>query len=97
MAPNFTEDEVDDLLYYARTGDKEDFDTLAEQLCGREKIGALELLQAARDEHSGNGVLHMAAANGHESMYSGNHLSIPFPRGKQEEYSGPMGLALQTY
>lgn len=66
MAPAFTEDEIDDLLYFARTGDKEEFDTLSKELCRREKIGVVELLEVAKDEDSGNGILHMAAANGHQ-------------------------------
>ncbi len=68
MAPKIAEDEIDDLLYFARTGDKEEFDTLKDELCKREKVSVLELLQTARDEHSGNGILHMAAANGHHGM-----------------------------
>jgi hypothetical protein len=68
MAPKFSEDEIDDLLYFARTGDREEFDNLSTELCRRESITVVELLQAARDEGSGNGVLHMAAANGHHGM-----------------------------
>ena len=67
MAPTLSEDEIDDLLYFARTGDKEEFDALKNELFKREHIGITELLEATKDEHSGNGVLHMAAANGHES------------------------------
>lgn len=65
MAPKLTEDEIDDLLYYARTGDKEEFDILTNELCKRGNVSMVELVRAARDEQSGNGVLHMAAANGH--------------------------------
>lgn len=65
MAPNLTEDEVDDLLYFARTGETDEFHALSKELCKRENITPLELLGSAKDEHSGNGVLHMAAANGH--------------------------------
>jgi len=66
MPTNLSEDEIDDLLYFARTGDKEEFNTANEELCKRENITLVELLEAARDEQSGNGVLHMAAANGFE-------------------------------
>ena len=69
MAPAFSEDEIDDLLYFARTGDKEEFDTLRQELCQREKVGVVEFLEGVRDEESGNGVLHMAAANGHEGTH----------------------------
>jgi len=68
MTPQFSEEEIGDLLYFARTGDKEEFGTLKLQLCEREKVTVAELLQATRDEYSGNGVLHMAAANGHHGM-----------------------------
>jgi hypothetical protein len=68
MAPRLSEDEIDDLLYLARTGDLEEFNTLSDELCKRESVTVVELLQAARDEGSGNGVLHMAAANGHHGM-----------------------------
>lgn len=65
MAPKLTEDEIDDLLYFARTGESSDFDTLVQELCSRENCGLIELLEVAKDEYSGNGALHMAAANGH--------------------------------
>lgn len=76
MAPNFTEDEIDDLLYFARTGDAEEFETAKNELCKRENVSVVELIQAAKDEHSGNGVLHMAAANGHHGI---SPLSSPLP------------------
>ena len=70
MAPKLEEDEIDDLLYLARTGEREEFEVLKNELCTREKVTEVELLEAARDEESGNGVLHMAAANGHSGMTS---------------------------
>lgn len=65
MAPAFSEDEIDDLLYFARTGESDDWATLRDELCKRENVDFSELVKTAKDEHSGNGVLHMAAANGH--------------------------------
>lgn len=65
MAPNFSEEEIDDLIYFARVGEKDEFETLREELCKREGCSATELLESARDNESGNGVLHMSAANGH--------------------------------
>ncbi|RKF54765.1 Ankyrin repeat-containing protein YAR1 [Erysiphe neolycopersici] len=62
---SLSEEEIDDLLYFARIGDYDEFESLREELCGREKIQSIELLQAVKDENSGNEVLHMAAANGH--------------------------------
>lgn len=79
MPTNVSEDEIDDLLYFARTGDTEEFNSLKEELCKREKITVVELLETARDEHSGNGVLHMAAANGFEGMRClQSILTVPF-------------------
>ena len=69
MAPNLSEDEIDDLLYFARTGDKEEFNSLKEELCKREKVTVTDLLAIAKDDQSGNGVLHMAAANGYDGMF----------------------------
>lgn len=69
MAPALAEDEIDDLLYFARTGDAPAFDALRAELCAREKVDVVALVQTARDAESGNGVLHMAAANGHHGKY----------------------------
>lgn len=73
MPMTLSEDEIDDLLYFARTGDAEEFHKLKEELFARQSLkeeGPLAgLLMAARDEQSGNGVLHMAAANGYEGQY----------------------------
>lgn len=69
MAPTLSEDEIDDLLYFARVGEKGEFDALKEELCKREKVDVVELVRSARDSESGNGILHMAAANGHHSEW----------------------------
>jgi len=70
MAPKPTEEEIDDLLYFARTGDKAEFNELKDELCQRDNLSEVELLEVARDQESGNGVLHMAAANGHSGILS---------------------------
>lgn len=69
MAPKFSEDEIDDLVYFARIGDKDELEILREELCKREGCSTMELLESSRDIESGNGVLHMAAANGHHGYY----------------------------
>ena len=66
MVPSLSEDEIDDLLYLARTGDNVEFNSLNEELCKRENASVQELLAVAKDDQSGNGVLHMAAANGYD-------------------------------
>jgi hypothetical protein len=68
MPPQLSEDEIDDLLYYARTGDLQEFTALSDELCKREYTTLTELLLATKDAHSGNGPMHMAAANGHTGM-----------------------------
>ncbi|KAF4611355.1 hypothetical protein G7Y89_g15659 [Cudoniella acicularis] len=82
MSPNLSEDEIDDLLYFARVGDVQEFNSLTQELCKRKGIAILGLLQAARDEQSGNGVLHMAAANGHAGLLRDlcKALSNPSPQ-----------------
>ncbi|KAH8592809.1 ankyrin repeat-containing domain protein [Bisporella sp. PMI_857] len=63
-----SEDEIDDLLYFARVGDLEEFNAVKDAVLLREKIDLVGLLELTKDENSGNGPLHMAAANGHEGL-----------------------------
>jgi hypothetical protein len=78
MPATLSEDEIDDLLFLARTGENDEFHALKEELCKRENVALGGLLESARDGASGNGVLHMAGANGHHSMSSRCTLSIRF-------------------
>lgn len=73
MPPNLSEDEIDDLLYYARTGDLLEFTALSSELCKREQSTTPAVLLVAKDHYSGNGPLHMAAANGHAGTISLSH------------------------
>ncbi|OBT78616.1 hypothetical protein VF21_02364 [Pseudogymnoascus sp. 05NY08] len=68
MAPTLSEDETDDLIYFARAGELADFREQIEVLCKREGCEVEEVLAVAVDGESGNGVLHMAAANGHAEI-----------------------------
>jgi hypothetical protein len=70
MAPRLSEDEIDDLLYFARTGETADFEETVKELKQRENASLEEILESAKDEFTGNGPLHMAAANGHSGMFS---------------------------
>lgn len=76
MPATLSEDEIDDLLYLARTGENEEFNALKEELCKRENVSLAGLLEDAKDEMSGNGVLHMAGANGHHGKPNLPSLSI---------------------
>ena len=69
MAPNLSEDEIDELLYLVRIGDRDDFIALTKELGNRERCTIANLLETAKDGASGNGVLHMAAANGHDGRF----------------------------
>ena len=64
-SPILTVDQVDDLLYLARLGETTDLllslDLFAKSLSATPN----EILTAAIDQDNGNGLLHMAAANGH--------------------------------
>ncbi|PHH87377.1 hypothetical protein CDD83_8964 [Cordyceps sp. RAO-2017] len=64
MAPQLTEDEIDDLIYFARTGANDDLHESLTALAEREKASPAEILLAAEDEGKST-ALHMAAGNGH--------------------------------
>ncbi|CAG8971151.1 hypothetical protein HYALB_00010126 [Hymenoscyphus albidus] len=80
--PNITEDEIDDLLYFARTGDPEELNSAKTAICQRENVSVQGLLEVAKDENTGNGVLHMAAANGYNGILQElcKDLSQPTPQ-----------------
>ncbi|KAI1505787.1 ankyrin repeat-containing domain protein [Biscogniauxia marginata] len=64
MAPNLSENEIDDLIYLARAGDDADLTEMIREISSRDNVTPAEVLAAARDD--GNATcLHMAAANGH--------------------------------
>lgn len=69
--PQMSEDEVDDLIYLARTGEKDELQTLVSALAEREKVSAAEILVAAKDGGEST-CLHMATGNGHLGM--GSHV-----------------------
>ena len=62
---SLTEDEVDDLLYLARVGDLEELLCNIEAFAKSANLSQCSVISAAIDEESGNGILHMASANGH--------------------------------
>jgi ankyrin repeat protein len=64
MAPQISDDEIDDLLYAARTGDNDELTSLLSSLAEREKVSPAEILTSARDEGKST-CLHMATGNGH--------------------------------
>lgn len=64
MAPQLSEDEVDDLLYLARVGDNDELSSLLRSIAEREKVSPAEILSSAKDEGQST-CLHMATGNGH--------------------------------
>jgi len=71
---NLTPDEIDDLIFFARTGDIAELSAFLAQLVSERAAAAAtttaaDILLAARDEGRST-CLHMAAANGHLGGYS---------------------------
>ncbi|KAH8664421.1 ankyrin repeat-containing domain protein [Xylariales sp. PMI_506] len=64
MAPKLSEEEIDDLIYLARTGEDAELTQMLKELAERENVTVAEVLEAAKDEGKAT-CLHMAAANGH--------------------------------
>ena len=64
MAPQISEDEIDDLIYCARAGELEELTTTLGDLAKRENVATSTLLSLAKDEGKST-CLHMAAGNGH--------------------------------
>lgn len=67
MAPHLTEDEIDDLIYFARAGEDADLNETLAALAEREKAPPAQILLAARDGAKST-TLHMATGNGHLGM-----------------------------
>lgn len=80
MAPQLSEDEIDDLIYLARTGENDELVQELTALAEREKVTAAEILVAAKDAGNKSTTLHMAAGNGH----LGKTFSCPFVHGPDE-------------
>ncbi|CEJ89785.1 Putative Ankyrin repeat-containing YAR1 [[Torrubiella] hemipterigena] len=64
MAPQISEDEIDDLVYFARVGETGDMTELLTSLAEREKVAPAVILMAAKDNGQST-ALHMATGNGH--------------------------------
>lgn len=68
MAPQLSEDEIDDLIYFARAGEQADLTETLQSLAEREKLPPAQILLLARDEAKST-CLHMATGNGHLGMF----------------------------
>lgn len=68
MAPQLSEDDIDDLIYLSRAGEGDELSETVTFLAEREKVTPAEILIAAKDESNTVTTLHMAAGNGHLGM-----------------------------
>ncbi|KAF4585999.1 ankyrin repeat-containing protein YAR1 [Ophiocordyceps camponoti-floridani] len=64
MAPKLSEDEIDDIIYFSRTGETTTLLETLTTLSTREKTSPTQILNATRDDSSST-PLHMSSANGH--------------------------------
>lgn len=69
MAPKLSEDEIDDLIYFARAGENDDLKETVAALAAREGVTPAEILVAAKDEGNKSTTLHMATGNGHLGIF----------------------------
>ncbi|KAM0270607.1 hypothetical protein ACHAQH_009391 [Verticillium albo-atrum] len=69
MAPNLTEEEIEDLIYFARAGEQADLSEALTTLSTRESASPAAILTAAHDESKAT-CLHMAAGNGNLDLVS---------------------------
>jgi uncharacterized protein len=81
MAPRLSEDEIDDLIYFARAGEEKELTDLLTKLAEREVVPPTEILSVVKDEGKST-ALHMASGNGHlgESP-SSRRYPLHAPRG----------------
>ncbi|KAI0396770.1 ankyrin [Xylariaceae sp. FL0594] len=79
MAPNLSEDEIDDLVYLARAGEDADLSEMLQSLSARDAATPSEILVAAREEPGKATCLHMAAANGHAKTVTLILSYLPIP------------------
>ncbi|KAI8623934.1 ankyrin [Xylariaceae sp. FL1651] len=79
MAPSLSEEEIDDMIYLARTGEDADLIEMLRELSARDGATPAEILAAARDDQGKATCLHMAAANGHAKTVALilSHLPVP--------------------
>ncbi|KAL8781221.1 MAG: hypothetical protein Q9213_006114 [Squamulea squamosa] len=77
ILPTISADEIDDLLYLARTNDLHDLKAGIEAIAEVQRTSAENIILAAIDPYSRNGLLHMASANGCFDVL--NHFLPPSP------------------
>ncbi|KAI2778213.1 ankyrin [Daldinia loculata] len=90
MAPKLSEDDINDLIYLARTGDDAELTGMVQELADREDATRAEIIAAARDDGKAT-CLHMAAANGHAKTVTLilSHFPAPSKPSKEAEVAPP--------
>ncbi|POS72872.1 hypothetical protein DHEL01_v208736 [Diaporthe helianthi] len=83
MAPKLSEDDIDDIIYFARAGEITDLEETLSSLSTREGVSPAEIISAARDEGKST-CLHMATGNGNIEIVK-TILSHFTTRPKQEK------------
>ena len=68
MPPQLSEDEIDDIIYFARAGEDAELEETLKTLSEREKVSPIDILVTAKDEGKST-ALHMASGNGHLGMF----------------------------
>lgn len=66
--PELSEENTDDILYFARAGESANLISTLTSIAADPATAfasAVQVLLAAQDEYSGNNAVHMAAGNGH--------------------------------
>ena len=77
--PELSEDQIDDLLYLARTGETSDLKAAIEAFAKNLSASPTTILAAAVDPSNGNSLLHMASANGHTGTQPPSRFSPLHP------------------
>jgi hypothetical protein len=72
---SLSEEQIDDLLYFARAGETEDFVQTLSELKAATNASEADILLATRDEFSQNNVLHMTAGNGYLGLFASSLTS----------------------
>lgn len=73
MAPKLSEDDIDDIIYFARAGEVADLNESLATLSSREGVSPAEIIIAAKDEGKST-CLHMATGNGNIGRHSAPHI-----------------------
>ncbi|KAA8912429.1 hypothetical protein FN846DRAFT_933066 [Sphaerosporella brunnea] len=76
---SLSEEQIDDLLYFARAGESEDFVQTLSEIKAATHADETNILLAARDEFTKNNVLHMTSGNGHLELTTKILSFLPAP------------------